>query len=158
MAKITDVTQEYADKAKPGSGVLIYEAEYRKKTHENEIRAAEWLIETFGGDVTLLREHKIYGIKTPDFLWRGATWELKGFSSDKYGTIDKTIQKACKQICGNTSWKKSGGIILDFTGNRLPMERIKKYVCKSIEGRALGIMDVIIKKGAEYMLLRIKKE
>ena len=55
-------------------------------------------------------------------------------------------------------WDKRGGIMLDFTGNALPMERIKKYVIKSAETRMRGMTDVIIRKGAEYVILRIKRE
>ena len=67
MAKITDVTQEYINAANPKSGTIHFEDGFRQKTHESEIHAAEWLIETFGGDVTLIKENtKYYGIKTPD--------------------------------------------------------------------------------------------
>ena len=97
-------------------------------------------------------------MKTPDFLWNGATWELKGIVSDKYGTIDKRIKKACEQIQEKLMWGKRGGIMLDFTGSALPLERIRKYVIKSAEVRMRGMTDVIIKKSAEYVILRIKRE
>lgn len=159
MAIITDVTQEYMDRAKPGSGTIVYETGYRRQAHEDEIRTAKWLIETFGGNVMLLREHRTYGIRTPDFLWRGATWELKDISSNQYGTIDKRIQKACKQLQEYPLQGQHGGIILDFTGNRLPMEKIKGYVIQSAKARMLhGTNNIIIKKGAEYIALQIKRE
>ncbi len=159
MAKVTDVTQEYADKAKAHGAEIIYEDGYRRTAHKNEIHAAEWLRETFGGNIALLRENKEYGMKTPDFLWCGATWELKDISSDKYRTIDRRIQKACEQIRENLIQGKRGGIMLDFTESRLAMETIKKYVIQSAEMRATrGTTDVIIKKGMEYSVLRIKRE
>ena len=159
MAKFTDVTQEYIDKAKPGNGSVTCGKGYNLKTHKDEIAVAMWLNTLFGGSVMLLAENtQHYGMKTPDFLWNGATWELKGIASDKFRTIDKRIKKACEQIRENMMWDKRGGIMLDFTGNALPMERIKKYVIKSAETRMRGMTDVIIRKGAEYVILRIKRE
>ena len=67
MAKVTDVTKEYAEKAKGQDAQISYEDGYRQTKHKNEIHAAEWLMETFGGNITLLRENKEYGMKTPDF-------------------------------------------------------------------------------------------
>ena len=159
MAKVTDVTQEYANKAKEQDARIIYEEGYRQKSHIDEIHAAEWLVETFGGNITLLRENKEYGMKTPDFLWCGATWELKDISSDKYRTVDRRIQKACEQIRENLIQGKRGGIVLDFTESKLAMESIKEYVVKSAAMRTTrGTTDMIIKKGAQYAVLRIKRE
>lgn len=159
MAKVTDVTKEYAEKAKMQDAQISYEDGYRQTKHKNEIHAAEWLMETFGGNIILLRENKEYGMKTPDFFWCGATWELKDISSDKYRTIDRRIQKACEQIRDNLIHGKRGGIMLDFTESRLAMERIVKYAIQSAEMRATrGTTDIIIKKSAEYIVLRIKRE
>ena len=159
MAKVTDVTKEYAEKAKGQDAQISYEDGYRQTKHKNEIHAAEWLMETFGGNITLLRENKEYGMKTPDFLWCGATWELKDISSDKYRTIDRRIQKACEQIRENLIQGKRGGIMLDFTESKLAMESIKQYVIQSAGTRTTrGTTDMIIKKGAQYAVLRIKRE
>ena len=160
MAKVTDITREYAEKAEPQSGRVIYEVGYQQKRHESEIHAAEWLAGTFGGELVLLRENICsYGMKTPDFLWRGAMRELKDISSDKYRTIDRRIQKACAQIRENLVQGKRGGILLDFTRSKLAMAKIVQYALQSVETRATrGITDMIVKKGAEYTVLRIKKE
>ena len=159
MAKIVEVTQEYENTANPKSGCLIYGQGYQRTTHKHEIAIAVWLNTVFGGEVLLLKENaQHYGLKTPDYLWRDATWELKSVSSNKYDTIDKRIRKACEQIRENAVWKKRGGVILDFTGNRLSMEKIRSYVITSSEVRAHGVIDIIIKKGNEYIVLRTQKE
>ncbi len=159
MVKITEVTQEYKDTAKLRSGTLIYEQGYNHATHKGEIDTAVWLNTVFGDDILLLKENvHYYGMKTPDYLWRGAMWELKEISSDKYDTIDKRIRKACGQVRENAIWKKCGGIILDFSGSRLPMEKIRGYVIQSAGIRVHGAIDVIIKKGNTYIVLRIQKE
>ena len=44
MAKFTDVTQEYIDKAKPGNGSVTCGKGYNLKTHKDEINVAEYCI------------------------------------------------------------------------------------------------------------------
>ena len=83
---------------------------------------------------------------------------MKGISSDKFDTIDKRIRKAYEQIRECAMWSKRGGIVLDFTGNSLSLERIRKYVAKSAGVRAHGVVDIIVKKGNEYIVLRTQKE
>lgn len=49
--------------------------------------------------------------------------------------------------------------MLDFTESKLAMESIKQYVIQSAGTRTTrGTTDMIIKKGAQYAVLRIKRE
>lgn len=64
----TDVTTEYQETATPGKGTIIYDKGYVTKNHQGEIRMADWLHKTFGGEIKLLAESKAQGGKTPDFL------------------------------------------------------------------------------------------
>ena len=55
-----------------------------------------------GGDIKLLKESKEQGSKTPDFLWNGRNWELKGVTT--LNSIDRAIREAAKQIQDNPRW------------------------------------------------------
>ena len=60
-----DVTQEYLDSATPGQGTITYEEGYKQGRHRDEIEKAEWLRDTFGGDIRLLRESSEKNQDTP---------------------------------------------------------------------------------------------
>ena len=51
MAKVTDVTKEYAEKAKGQGTQIAYEDGYRQTKHKNEIHAAEWLMDAVNGNI-----------------------------------------------------------------------------------------------------------
>lgn len=154
MAKITDVTQEYMDNARPKNGKLIYEQGYNQKIHQDEIAMGTWLHAVFGGNVILLKENtQYYGVKTPDFLWNDAFWEMKRLSTNNQNTINGRIRKAFEQIDSNR-----GGVIIDITNSKLTMEQAKHNITKSALRRVRGVTDVIIKKGQSYSIFRIKKE
>ena len=133
MTQIVDVTKEYSEESKPGSGRVIFEDGYEQKWHKEEIAIAEWLNSIFGGDVILLKENTVYGMKTPDYLWRGVPWEHKGLSTQNINTIDGRIRKAYAQIEGN-----GGGIVLDFTDSVLTLEQAVESALKSLSKRARG--------------------
>lgn len=79
-------------------------------------------------------------------------WERKGISSVKFGTIDLRIRKAYGQIM-----ERQGGLVLDFSRNILPMEKIRLYVVRSVKERARGTTDIIVRKDTAYIVLRAKK-
>ena len=132
-----DVTEEYLRMAAPGQGSITYEDGYQVKGHQSEIAMADWLRRTFGGDIVLVKESKEPGDKTPDFIWNGRHWELKGITTKN--STDRAVREAAKQI--QTS---PGGIILDGSGSDLSIEDIIDAINNRIKRVALDSVDVMI--------------
>ena len=149
---ITDITKNYAQQKDIG-GRIIFEGNYDKRTHSDEIAIANWLKSSFGGNVVLLSEIKATDSKTPDCVWDGRNWEFKTVASDKFTTIDCRIRKAYAQISDNR-----GGIVLDFTDSSLTFDEAVKMVKKSATRRMKGGGEIIVKKGGSFKVLKITKE
>lgn len=146
-----DVTQEYLDAATPGIGSVTYEDGYKTKNHQDEIKMAGWLRRTFGGDIKLLKESKEQGSKTPDFLWNGRDWELKGVTT--LNSIDRAIREAAKQIQENP-----GGIILNLLDGAQTMESIENAILQRFRRINLSSLDVLISSDGDLKkILRLKK-
>lgn len=145
-----DVTQEYLDSATPGIGSVTYEEGYRTKGHQNEIKMAQWLLKTFGGDVKLLKESDIKGQTRPDYLWNQKLWELKGASS--INGADKLLQHAIKQIQNNP-----GGVILNAL-ETMDMEALEQQLIRRLKRSSVSIIDLmILSKGDLFKILKYKK-
>ncbi|SDZ88185.1 hypothetical protein SAMN02745687_00924 [Lachnospiraceae bacterium NK3A20] len=146
----TDVTKEYSRKAGPGR--VVFDTWYQISAHSSEIHTAQWIADTFGGDIKCLKESNEIGIKMPDYEWNGMLWDLKTLSSEK--AADSAIRHGLKQI-----QKKPGGFILDCN-KELNQDEIRKVMENRIKRSAeKGTkIDVIIKnvKG-EYRVFRYKK-
>ncbi len=140
------------DAATPGQGSISYENGYKLGEHRKEIQMADWLHNAFGGTITLLKESKEQGDRTPDFLWNGRAWELKSVSSKS--SIDRAVRDAAKQI-----QKRPGGIILDFSASILPIEEIEIIVSQRARRIVLGSVDVFLVSDRELkkVLRYIKK-
>lgn len=145
-----DVTKEYLDSATPGRGTVTYEKGYKRGGHQDEIAMADWIHRTFGGDVLLLKEASENDKKRPDYLWRGALWELKGPSS--INAADKRLQYAIEQIKENP-----GGVILDILED-LDMGALERQIIRRMNRSKLDEFDVLILKSGELKkALRHKK-
>lgn len=105
VSRASDVSRQYQESAKPKTGKLRFENGYKQGVHKREIDIAHHIWETFGGDITLLKESNTNGVKTPDYLWNKKLWELKSISTEK--AADSAVRSALKQIKG-----KPGGVIL----------------------------------------------
>lgn len=146
-----DVTKEYLEAAEPGRGTITYEYGYKRKVHQDEIRMADWLHRTFGGDIVLLKESKEPGDKTPDFLWNNLLWELKGATSKN--SVDRAIREASKQI-----QSKPGGIILDVSTSDLPFDAIVDAINERIKRISLDLVDIMIVSNEKIkVVLRYKR-
>lgn len=149
--KITDVTGEYLKNATPGQGLITYDVDYKAGKHKEEIKIAEWLHSTFGGDIKLLNESDVLGVKMPDFIWRGKLWELKTTSTRN--ATDNAVRKAIKQIQDNP-----GGIILDYGENEINLEALVTVISKRVTRGTLKEVDVLmLGKGELMKALRYKK-
>lgn len=146
-----DVTAEYLCFAAPGEGAVTYEDGYQVKGHQDEIKTAEWILRTFGGDVKLLKESKIKNQKRPDYLWRGKLWELKGTSSS-IDRADKLLQHAIKQIQDNP-----GGVILNVLKDT-DIAALERQLTRRVQRSKIDALDLmILSKGELVKILRYKK-
>lgn len=146
-----DVTAEYLCFAAPGDGVVTYEDGYQVKGHQDEIKIAEWIHCTFGGNVRLLKESEIKNQKRSDYLWRGKLWELKGTSSS-IDRADKLLQHAIKQIQDNP-----GGVILNVSRDT-DITSLEQQLARRVQRSKIGVLDLmILSKGNLVKILRYKK-
>lgn len=148
--KVQDVTKEYFRYAVPGEGTLTYDAGYKTGIHQNEIKMAEWLRDTFGGDIHVLNERE-YTSVSPDYQWNGKLWELKGPSTAT--STDNAVKKALKQIHDNP-----GGIILDY-GEHEITAKIFSVIQRRVERSNLPDVDVMfLQNGKLIRILKYKNE
>ena len=149
--KVTDVTEQYVRAATPGKGDVNCDDGYHINGHQEEIKAANWLRNTFGGNVRLLKESKEHGSKTPDFLWNERSWELKGVTS--LNSIDRAVREAAKQIQDNP-----GGIILNLLDTAQSSEAIENAILQRARRINLDTIDVLLlSDGSLIRILRYQK-
>lgn len=99
--EVSDVSGEYLSKAEPGKGIIT---DIPAKGHIPEKNMANWLLNTFGGNITHIAEDNMNEL--PDYLWNGKLWELK--SPETVKGLDKLIRKGIRQLRPNP-----GGFIVD---------------------------------------------
>ena len=107
--KYSGLVEDYEFKKTPGRGSYTIEPNVpRDGSHDDEIRMADFLHRTYGGDVVVRAERHGYKEKNPDYEWRGKLWDLKTPESNK--KINERVHKGLKQIEENT-----GGVIVDIS-------------------------------------------
>lgn len=150
VASVEDVMQDYQHSATPGQGKVEFADGYKVGGHQSEIATANWLRDTFGGDIRLLKEAEAESVSTPDYIWRGKNWELKGASS--INTADKQLQKAIKQISA-----RPGGVILDITGS-IDMDALETQLLRRFQrSRTAGFDLMLLQDGELLRILQYKK-
>lgn len=150
--KIQSVYWLYMNLAAPGEGDILYDINYRKGRHREEIKVAETLHSVLGGDIQLLEELNTPWKKRPDFIWREKLWELKIISSEK--AADRAIRKGIKQIA-----KNPGGIILDLDTDAFDYKVCKSFIIRRLKRSALdkNIDIIILRREKLFSILRYKK-
>lgn len=146
-----DISSRYQAQAKPGEGAVNIQRGYNSSTHDNELRAASWLRDTFGGDIEVLTEKNKDGVKTADFRWKGKLWELKNPTTEK--ATDQAVRKATKQIAGNP-----GGIILDYGAADVSEENVLRIITGRMRTSKSRTVDVIVKIGDQYRVIRYSRK
>lgn len=162
----TDITQEWLENAKPNVGQVIdrnyfvdkngikYVVDGKNVVFEpskDERDMANWLKETFGGNIYLNpKVNTPDNVTTPDYLWNNEFWDLKTMGEktlSKTRAVDNVIKKAKNQ---------TDNIILDITKNKLENKIIEKQVQKvySTKGREWVEKIMIVDN---YKLIRIYK-
>lgn len=134
---LVDVADAYRKTATPGQGAVEYDTGYKPGKHQEEIKVANWLHNTYGGDIKLLNEANALGVKMPDYEWRGKLWELKTVTSAK--SADDAIRRGLKQILANP-----GGIVLDYGENDFDLGEVKRLIYRRIKRGSLADVDVMI--------------
>ena len=137
-------------KAVPGAGAVTYDKRYKTGRHKEEIKVAEWLHRTFGGDIRLLNEADAFGMKMPDYEWAGRLWELKTLTSVK--AADDALRRGLKQIQENP-----GGIILDYGEHDIDLEELKKTLTGRFKRGRVPELDIMILADGKPIVLRYKK-
>lgn len=146
-----NVTTEYLRKGTPGTGTIRFEEGYSKSRHNEEVNIAKWLFDNFGGEIVLLNESAIEGVKRADFLWNGALWDLKSLTSAK--AADSAVRKGIKQIYSNP-----GGIILDIGSNSVSVEDLLEITNRRmLRSNDLEADIILVKQGKFNIALRYKK-
>lgn len=151
VPSLIDVTDKYKKTATPSRGTVEYDTGYKIGKHQEEIRIANWLHDTYGGDIKLLSESDELGVKIPDYNWRGKLWELKTTST--LNATDSAVRKAIKQIQENP-----GGIILDYADHSIDLEALITVISKRVVRCELKTFDILmLSKGNAIKVLRYKK-
>ncbi len=148
--KSKNVTQEYIEKATPGKGVKTIQDGF--KDVNGEKTGANWLHSTFGGDIVLLADNNPQGESNPDYLWKNKLWDLKSLTTDNKNTIDNRIRHGVKQTL-----KNPGGLLLDYSESPLKLSKAIIETDTYAQKRAKATIDVIIKKGEKYRVIRVEK-
>lgn len=147
----TDVLGEYLRTATPGRGSITYDEGYNRTRHAAEIKTAQWLHDTLGGDIVLLQETGGLFEKTPDFLWRNKGWELKSTTTEK--SADSALRSALKQIQDNP-----GGVILNYNDNDVEIDAVLDTVKRRLIRQEQCNADIlIIHRNELKAALRYKK-
>ena len=148
---ITDVVDEYIQKATPGMGEITFEEGYDKDGHPHEVTVAEWLKQKFGGNIVVQSESSKDGERRSDYLWNGKLWELKGPTTVK--APDSALRKGMTQILSNP-----GGIILDFKDSDISIDEALVTINNRMSRPESIETDVmIIHRGKLVKVLRYKK-
>lgn len=177
---VESVKEEYLRNATPGKGRFIRQSgsqmfTFKKRKRDEistETKHAFWLINTFGGDVMLLRENKskkniyIYppGAKMPDLLWRfngeDGYWDIKEPTKPNSG--EDIFRHGLKQIMVpyGQAGGHPGGLLIDLqkVNGEKSIEGTAKLVANQFRQTNLESLDVIIKESdSECEVFRFKK-
>lgn len=145
-----DVLDEYVRSKTTGQGTITFDEGYSRAHHADEIKTAQWLHDTLGGDIVLLQEN-LGGAKKPDYIWRGKFWELKNITSDK--AADSAVRGALKQIA-----ETPGGVILDCGENEIEISALQAVIDARISRSGKFPVDVLVLYRKELLAaLRYKK-
>lgn len=137
---VVDVKKEYLRNAEAGVGTIRSDDGYSHTSHKDEVKASQWILKNFGGNISLKNESKEDGVHTADYLWDGLLWDLKTPEGNGKRTIDNQFKNISKQISD-----APGGMIMDcsnlsFTNNEIIAMTSKRIRLNHFEG------DVIIKR------------
>lgn len=138
----SDIDKEY--RPHQNKGTVSIPNDLKISRHQEEISTAKMLVETIGGNLTLLTESKRYNEKTPDYLWGGRFWDLKTITTTK--AIDSAGRKGLKQISD-----KPGGVIFRYTDNSLDLQEMVQFLEERLFRSLKGEVNIIIISDTELV-------
>lgn len=120
---------------------ISVEKGFRISKNQKEIENAEWLINTFGGEITLLTKTDRL---RPDYLWNGELWDLKTPEGISGNSVDKLVHHGMKQIISNP-----GGILLNLEQEDIDLERAidiaKRRIIRSKNTHSIESVRLIVR-------------
>lgn len=124
-----------------GKGVITFDNGFVKNDNRDKITNAEWMINTFGGNIKLL--NRSLTESTADYEWNGKYWDLKTPKGTK--GIDKLVHHGLHQIS-----HRPGGIVVDCSNKNIDIEQAISLAQRRLDrsGRNKKIR-VIVKVGNE---------
>lgn len=145
--KIKDA--EYFENAK-GNKYYVDGKNVVRDYSESEKNVANWLKETFGGEIYMLPRVNIpEGIETADYLFHGEKLDLKEINGIGKNNFFHSVENHNKQ---------SNNFILDVSKSQLNIIEIKQRISKLYSLPKLMWIEKIIVKKNDTLLLVVKKE
>ena len=167
-----DVRNQYEEKAHPGFGSVKCQSGVKFKSDDysrDEVKEAHWLVDTFGGNVLILRENKdskYYkyptGSTMPDLMWGSdgkKYWDVKYPKS--YPGTGNLYRHGLKQISVDYGPAKNspGGLIVRITDPAVDIETVHQKLADVFRNSRLETVDLIIKKNdTDYKIFRLWKK
>lgn len=161
-----NITKSFMKKSTPNSH-KIKDAEYfedakRNKYYvdgknvvldysESEKNVANWLKETFGGEIYMLPRVNIpEGIQTADYLFRGEKWDLKEIKSTGKNVLDNRV---------NGLKKQANNFIFDISNTTISIKEIKNQIDKLYESpNRKWINKIMLIKNQKLICIYIRKK
>lgn len=140
------IVRKYLKKATPGHGEYTMDLGFNKSKYPNEVKYADILYNTFGGNIRLLK--RLNDKRRSDYQWNGRYWEHKAVSS--LTAVDSQVYSALGQIKDNP-----GGIVLQMTSNFDVVEaqrRIIHRLDRSAKTYGVNKADVLMFDGEDLVL------
>ena len=118
---------------------------------ESEKNVANWLKETFGGEIYMLPRVNIpEGIQTADYLFRGEKWDLKEIKSTGKNVLDNRV---------NGLKKQSNNFIFDISNTSISIKEIKNQINKLYESpNRKWINKIMLIKNQKLICIYIRKK
>ncbi|MBR4236432.1 MAG: hypothetical protein IKR85_10305 [Clostridia bacterium] len=143
--KYSGLVEDYEFKKTPGRGTYTIQQNVpRDGSHDDEIRMAEFLHRTYGGDMTVREESKVRNVKNPDYEWRGKLWDLKTPKSNK--KVNERVHSGLKQIAENP-----GGVIVDISKLTLTEAEAWAQVEDRMQSSNKATVDIMLYKNGNVL-------
>lgn len=117
----------------------------------SEKNVANWLKETFGGEIYMLPRINIpESIQTADYLFRGEKWDLKEIKSTGKNVLDNRV---------NGLKKQSNNFIFDISNTSISIKEIKNQINKLYESpNRKWINKIMLIKNQKLICIYIRKK
>nr|DAQ70758.1 MAG TPA: minor capsid protein [Caudoviricetes sp.] len=159
-----NITDEWLENAQPNSHVVkdreyfVHENQKYEVDNKNvvldysnkEKEVAEWLEDTFGGEVYMLpRINSPKSIKTADYLFKNEYWDLKEITGSGKNTLDSAIKKKKGQ---------SNNFIFDINDSEITIESVSKQIERIYKNKERRWVDkIMVKQNKDVVVINKRK-